>query len=106
MVNNARHVAQHAVNDLNGLLVEGLLGIAVTAVVAYLTLQVDAKKAKKLGLVDEVVQAIGPGIAPAGDNTRRVLEEAAITAARRLADGASPQAFGRVGRAEWQVARL
>jgi enoyl-CoA hydratase/carnithine racemase len=51
--------------------------------------QVDAKKAKKLGLVDEIVQHIGPGIAPSGDNTRRVLEDAAVKAAKALADGVS-----------------
>jgi enoyl-CoA hydratase/carnithine racemase len=55
--------------------------------------QVDAKKAKKLGLVDEIVQHIGPGIAPSGDNTRRVLEDAAVKAAKALADGASGGGF-------------
>jgi enoyl-CoA hydratase/long-chain 3-hydroxyacyl-CoA dehydrogenase len=44
-------------------------------------------KAKKLGLIDVVVNPLGPGIAPSDVRTREYLEEVAIDIARGLADG-------------------
>ncbi|XP_012266008.2 trifunctional enzyme subunit alpha, mitochondrial [Athalia rosae] len=48
---------------------------------------VKADKAKKLGLVDLVVDPLGPGMATAEENTARYLEETAIQAARDIANG-------------------
>jgi enoyl-CoA hydratase / long-chain 3-hydroxyacyl-CoA dehydrogenase len=48
---------------------------------------VTADKALKLGLVDQVVQPLGPGLADAESNTLRYLEEVAVSAARQLAKG-------------------
>eukprot|EP00123_Amoebidium_parasiticum_P015366 comp22929_c1_seq1/m.36316 comp22929_c1_seq1/g.36316 ORF comp22929_c1_seq1/g.36316 comp22929_c1_seq1/m.36316 type:complete len:777 (-) comp22929_c1_seq1:514-2844(-) len=48
---------------------------------------IKADKAKKLGLVDQVIPAIGPGITSAEENTQRFLEQAAIAAAKDLALG-------------------
>merc|ERR1712156_888 len=45
----------------------------------------NAKKAKKVGLVDMVVEALGPGLAPADATTHKYLERIAIGVARDLA---------------------
>ena len=47
----------------------------------------NAKKAKKVGLVDTVVDPLGPGLAPADVTTHKYLEEIAINTARQLGDG-------------------
>lgn len=44
-------------------------------------------KAKKMGLVDQVVDALGPGLKDPGERTRDYLEEVAIQYAQGLADG-------------------
>ncbi|VDM81713.1 unnamed protein product [Strongylus vulgaris] len=49
--------------------------------------KVKADKAKKIGLVDSVVQPLGDGLEPAAANTHRYLEEVAIDTARKLAKG-------------------
>lgn len=49
--------------------------------------RVRADKAKKLGLVDLLVQPLGPGLGDRDDGTHRYLEEVAIQIARDLADG-------------------
>lgn len=46
-----------------------------------------ADKAKKLGVVDLLVDPLGPGLNEPGENTRRYLEEVAITIAKDLASG-------------------
>jgi len=46
-----------------------------------------ADKAKKMGLVDQVVDSLGPGLKPADDRTRDYLEEVAIQTAQGLANG-------------------
>lgn len=46
-----------------------------------------ADKAKKAGLVDEVVPQLGPGVLPADEATLQHLEEVAITTAKNLASG-------------------
>ncbi|XP_076648614.1 monolysocardiolipin acyltransferase Mtpalpha [Halictus rubicundus] len=48
---------------------------------------VKADKAKKLGIVDMLVNRLGPGIAPAEENTMRYLEETAVQAAKDIANG-------------------
>merc|ERR1712012_146415 len=45
-----------------------------------------AKKAKKQGLVDTVVEALGPGLAPADITTHKYLEQDAVDLARNIAD--------------------
>lgn len=45
------------------------------------------EKAKKMGLVDQVVHALGPGIKAPNERTRDYLEECAIEYAKGLADG-------------------
>ncbi|CAJ0595187.1 unnamed protein product [Cylicocyclus nassatus] len=49
--------------------------------------KVKADKAKKIGLVDAVVQPLGDGLEPAAANTHRYLEEVAVETARKLAKG-------------------
>ena len=44
-------------------------------------------KAKRMGLVDQVVDPLGPGLMAADDRTRQYLEEVAIKLAKGLADG-------------------
>ncbi|XP_033100715.1 trifunctional enzyme subunit alpha, mitochondrial-like [Anneissia japonica] len=48
---------------------------------------IPAEKAKKLGLVDQLVSPIGPGLKTAEENTMQYLEEVAIQAAKDLAAG-------------------
>lgn len=47
----------------------------------------DAKRAKKIGLVDMVMEPIGEGLKTAAENTVQELEREAILAAKGLADG-------------------
>merc|ERR1719154_1059457 len=47
----------------------------------------NAKKAKKVGLVDAVVDPLGPGLATADVTTHQYLEKIAINTAKQLADG-------------------
>ncbi|EYB81278.1 hypothetical protein Y032_0387g452 [Ancylostoma ceylanicum] len=49
--------------------------------------RVKADKAKKIGLVDSVVQPLGDGLEPAAVNTHRYLERVAVDTARQLASG-------------------
>ncbi|KAK6023880.1 fatty acid oxidation complex, alpha subunit [Ostertagia ostertagi] len=49
--------------------------------------KVKADKAKKIGLVDSVVQPLGDGILPAAENTHKYLEKIAVDTARQIADG-------------------
>jgi len=49
---------------------------------------VNAKKAKKLGLVDSVVDPLGPGLAPPDVTTHKYLETIAIKTAKQLGEGA------------------
>lgn len=49
--------------------------------------QVKAKKAKKLGIIDHLVQPIGPGSNHPEERTLEYLEEVAVKVARQLADG-------------------
>ncbi|XP_046425795.1 trifunctional enzyme subunit alpha, mitochondrial [Neodiprion fabricii] len=48
---------------------------------------VKADKAKKLGIVDLLVDPLGPGVATPEENTARYLQETAIRAARDIANG-------------------
>ncbi|XGW23931.1 hypothetical protein V3C99_005832, partial [Haemonchus contortus] len=49
--------------------------------------RVKADKAKKMGLVDSVVQPLGDGLEPAAINTHKYLERIAVDTARQIADG-------------------
>ncbi|XP_054742290.1 trifunctional enzyme subunit alpha, mitochondrial [Anastrepha obliqua] len=49
--------------------------------------QVSAQQAKKIGLVDMVVDTLGPGVAAAEENTIEYLEQVAIQAAKDIAHG-------------------
>ncbi|CAI4221195.1 unnamed protein product [Auanema sp. JU1783] len=49
--------------------------------------RVRADKAKKMGLVDQIVQPLGDGVGPAVQNTHRYLEEVAVNTARQLSSG-------------------
>ncbi|KIH56683.1 enoyl-CoA hydratase/isomerase family protein [Ancylostoma duodenale] len=49
--------------------------------------RVEADKAKKIGLVDSVVQPLGDGLEPAAVNTHKYLEKVAVDTARQLASG-------------------
>ncbi|EDO37709.1 predicted protein [Nematostella vectensis] len=46
-----------------------------------------AQKAKKMGLVDMLVQPLGPGLLPPSENTHQQLEKVAVEAAKGLVDG-------------------
>ena len=59
-----------------------LVGIPTSLDMALTGKTLNAKKAKKAGLVDRVVDALGPGLAPADVTTRNYLETVAIDAAR------------------------
>lgn len=48
---------------------------------------VRADKAKKLGIVDLLVDPLGPGVDEPDANTRRYLEEVAVNVAKQLATG-------------------
>ena len=46
-----------------------------------------ADKAKKLGLVDQLVDELGPGLKSADERTLEYLEEVAVATAKQLANG-------------------
>jgi len=64
-----------------------LTGIPNTLDMALTGKTLTAKKAKKVGLVDAVVDPLGPGFAPADVTTHQYLEKIAINTAKQLADG-------------------
>jgi len=64
-----------------------LTGIPNTLDMALTGKTLNAKKAKKVGLVDKVVDPLGPGLAPADVTTHKYLEEIAIETAKQLGDG-------------------
>lgn len=64
-----------------------LTGIPNTLDMALTGKNLNAKKAKKVGLVDAVVDALGPGADPADVNTHKYLEMVAISTAKQLGDG-------------------
>merc|ERR1719384_1610611 len=64
-----------------------LTGIPNTLDMALTGKTLNAKKAKKVGLVDSVVDALGPGVQPADVNTHKYLEEIAIKTAKQLGEG-------------------
>merc|ERR1712106_223410 len=64
-----------------------LTGIPNTLDMALTGKTLDAKKAKKVGLVDAVVDPLGPGASPADVNTHAYLEKIAIITAKQLGDG-------------------
>ncbi len=47
----------------------------------------NAKKAKKMGLVDLVVSPLGPGLKPADISTHEYLERVAVDVAKQLGEG-------------------
>ena len=49
--------------------------------------QVQAKKAKKMGLVDQLVEPLGPGLRDPDENTLSYLEDVAVAVAKGLVDG-------------------
>lgn len=49
--------------------------------------QIRADKAKKMGLVDQVLSPLGPGVGAPGENTLNYLEEVAVNAAKGLVAG-------------------
>jgi len=64
-----------------------LTGIPNTLDMALTGKTLNAKKAKKVGLVDKVVDPLGPGLAPADVTTHKYLEEIAIETAKQLGEG-------------------
>jgi len=64
-----------------------LTGIPNTLDMALTGKNLNAKKAKKVGLVDAVVDSLGPGSEPADVNTHRYLEMVAISTAKQLGNG-------------------
>jgi len=64
-----------------------LTGIPNTLDMALTGKTLNAKKAKKVGLVDAVVDPLGPGLATADVTTHQYLEKIAINTAKQLADG-------------------
>jgi len=64
-----------------------LTGIPNTLDMALTGKNLNAKKAKKVGLVDAVVDSLGPGSDPADVNTHKYLEMVAISTAKQLGDG-------------------
>uniref|UniRef100_A0A8R1DTY7 Trifunctional enzyme subunit alpha, mitochondrial n=1 Tax=Caenorhabditis japonica TaxID=281687 RepID=A0A8R1DTY7_CAEJA len=49
--------------------------------------KIKADKAKKLGIIDQVIQPLGDGLGPASENTHKYLESVAVNTARDLANG-------------------
>lgn len=49
--------------------------------------QVKAQKAKRMGIIDQIVQPLGPGVADPETNTLKYLEKVAIQTAQNLASG-------------------
>jgi len=64
-----------------------LTGVLNTLDMALTGKTVNAKKAKKLGLVDAVVDPLGPGQTPADVTTHKYLENIAINTAKQLGEG-------------------
>ena len=65
-----------------------LTGLLNTLDMALTGKTVNAKKAKKLGLVDSVVDPLGPGFASPDVTTHKYLENIALNTAKQLGDGA------------------
>lgn len=61
-----------------------LIGLPNTLDLALTGKSLQAKKAKKLGLVDMVVSPLGPGLASAEETTRNYLETVALGIAKNL----------------------
>merc|ERR1740131_486680 len=78
-----------------------LTGVLNTLDMALTGKTVNAKKAKKLGLVDAVVDPLGPGLAPPDVTTHKYLENIAINTAKQLGSGSmklpnrSPKNFAK-----------
>ncbi|CAB3407534.1 unnamed protein product [Caenorhabditis bovis] len=49
--------------------------------------RVNSSKAKRVGLVDRVIEPLGDGLAPAAESTHKYLESVAVSAAKDLASG-------------------
>merc|ERR1719419_2145563 len=64
-----------------------LTGLPNTLDMALTGKTLNAKKAKKVGLVDMVIDPLGPGMSPANVNTHQYLEKVAIDTARQLGEG-------------------
>ncbi len=56
-----------------------------------------ADKAKKLGLVHELVSPLGPGLKPPAENTRDYLEEVSVQLAKKLGSGELKPAPRKLG---------
>eukprot|EP00731_Ephydatia_muelleri_P031720 Em0023g227a len=67
-----------------------LIGLPEALDIALTGKNVKADKAKKLGLVDQLVEPLGPGVKPAQERNMEYLEEVAIRTASGLASGAVP----------------
>ena len=52
-----------------------LVGVPTSLDMALTGKTLNAKKAKKAGLVDMVVESLGPGLAPADETTHKYLEQ-------------------------------
>ena len=65
-----------------------LIGLPEALDIALTGKNVKADKAKKLGLVDQLVEPLGPGIKPVQERNMEYLEEVAIRTASGLASGA------------------
>jgi len=64
-----------------------LTGVPNTLDMALTGKTLNAKKAKKVGLVDAVVDPLGPGLNPSDVNTHQYLEQIAIKTAKQLGEG-------------------
>lgn len=64
-----------------------LVGLPTSLDMALTGKNLNAKKAKKAGLVDLVVEALGPGLGPADTTTHKYLEQVAVGVAKDLASG-------------------
>jgi len=64
-----------------------LVGVANALPMCLTGKQYKADKAKKMGLVDELVVPIGPGLASSEDRTLQYLEDVAVKTAKNLASG-------------------
>lgn len=64
-----------------------LVGLPTALDMALTGKTIKADKAKKMGLVDQLVSPIGPGLAPPEERTLEYLEEVAIQTAKNLARG-------------------
>jgi len=64
-----------------------LTGIPNTLDMALTGKTLNTKKAKKVGLVDKVVDSLGPGLVDAGETTHKYLETIALDVAKQLGEG-------------------